>query len=948
MTLNDHESFLTGSNAVFIAELYAQYLENPTSVDESWQHFFQNVGDNEQDVLKEVTGASWADKTVQIIGLPDPEAALKKAKPGQASSREDTIRSIRALMLIRAYRVRGHLFANLDPLKLTPPAYHPELDPKTYGFTDADMDTPIYIDNVLGIEEAPLREIVAALQRTYCGNVGIEYMHIQDPEEKSWIQMQIEQVINRPNYSKDQKRVILEQMTKAESFEKFLQVKYVGTKRFGIEGGESVIPAIEHILAKCASLGLEEAVFGMAHRGRLNILSNILEKPFEAIFSEFQGTSARPDDVEGSGDVKYHLGTSSDRKIAGKDVHLTLTPNPSHLEAVNPVATGKTRAKQDQRQDHDRSKVVTILLHGDAAFAGQGIVAETLMMSDLDGYQTGGTIHIIINNQIGFTTMPHYSRSGHYASDLAKMVQTPIFHVNGDDPEAVVQISEIAAEYRQKFRKDIVVDVVCYRRHGHNEGDEPAFTQPLMYQKIKDLPTTRTIYAQRLVQEGSISESDAKKIQDDFVAHLEGDFKKAEKYKPTKADWLEGKWTGILADHHRAKTPETGLDLKKLKEIGSVLTHVPDDKQLHSKIVRQLKAKADMFDKGEGFDWATAEALAFGSLVAEGHHVRLSGQDCGRGTFSQRHAIMYDQTDRSRYTPLTQISKDQAVFEVHDSPLSEYGVLGYEYGYSSAEPNSLVMWEAQFGDFVNGAQIMIDQFISAAETKWLRLSGLTMLLPHGYEGMGPEHSSARPERFLQLCAEENMRVANVTTPANYYHILRRQVKSENRKPLILMTPKSLLRHKLCVSTLKDMGPKTKFQMLINECDKLVDNKKVKRVVITSGKVFYDLLAERREKSIKDVAILRLEQYYPFPTDELKAELKKYPNAEIVWCQEEPKNMGAWFFVRDWIEDVMSSLKLKQSRVTYTGRIAAASPATGSLKTHNKEQMALVHQALMIK
>lgn len=958
----NYDTFLSGNNATFIAELYSQYLENPSSVDPTWKSFFADLGDSETDILQDLMGASWGKKSNQIIGVfePQPASAKGKAAPAPSSatapiSKQEIINSLRALMLIRVYRVRGHLYAKLDPLQLSKTAYHPELDPKNYGFTDENMDQPIYIDGVLGLEQASMREILARLHEIYCSNVGVEYMHIQDPDQKAWIQEKIESSRNRPNYSVDEKKEILSHLTKAESFEKFLQVKYVGTKRFGLEGGESAIPSIELVLKRSVELGLEEAVFGMAHRGRLNVLTNIMQKPFSAIFSEFQGTPANPEDVQGSGDVKYHLGTSSDRMIAGKQIHLSLTANPSHLEAVNPVSTGKARAKQDQRKDHDRSRVLCILLHGDAAFAGQGIVAETLMMSNLDGYRIGGTIHIITNNQIGFTTMPLFSRSGQYATEVAKMIQAPILHVNGDNPEAVAHVSQIAAEFRHKFGQDIVIDIVCYRRHGHNEGDEPGFTQPLMYDAIKNHTTTRTLYANALIQEKAITPAESEQMQQDFLNHLETEFKKAATYKPQKADWLEGKWTGFTngsatgngsnKKEIAAKNETTGIADKTLKEVGAVLSAVPTDVNLHSKIVRQLQAKADMFKSGEEFDWATAEALAFGTLVNEGHHVRLSGQDCGRGTFSQRHAIMYDQTTEARYIPLSHISKNQAVFEVHDSPLSEYGVLGFEHGYSLAEPNSLVLWEAQFGDFVNGAQIMIDQFISSSESKWLRLSGLTMLLPHGYEGNGPEHSSARPERFLQLCAEENMQVANITTPANYFHALRRQVKRNYRKPLIIMTPKSLLRHKLCVSSLKDMAQGTNFMPMIPEIDSLASNDKIKRVVITSGKVYYDLLAARREEIINNVAILRIEEYYPFPTDLLKAELKKYPNAEIIWCQEEPKNMGAWFFVRDYIEEIFSSLSLKQNRLIYVGRAAAASPATGSQKKHIVEQAQLVKDAL---
>ena len=859
---------------------------------------------------------------------------------------------MRALWLIRIYRMRGHLLANLDPLGLTPKPYYAGLDPKSYGFTEADYDRPIFIDGTLGFQQATLREILAKLKRTYCGSVGVEYMHMQDQEQTDWLKRRIEETENRPHYDINAKRNILQRLTAGDAFEKFLATKFVGVKRFGLEGGESMIPALDAAITRGASLGLREVVIGMAHRGRLNVLTNILNKPFTALFAEFQGIAAYPDSVQGSGDVKYHLGTSTDREFGGQSVHLTMNANPSHLEWVNPVVTGRVRAKQQQRSggvsisEEASAQVMPLLLHGDAAFAGQGIVAETLMMTDLVGYRTGGTLHFVINNQVGFTTSPQYARSGVYCTDVAKMIQAPIFHVNGDDVEAVVRVAETAAEFRQTFHKDVVIDMVCYRRHGHNEGDEPAFTQPIMYRKIKEQPTTRELYTRQLVSEGSFSQAEVDKVNADFVAKLEQDFQAATGYKPNKADWLEGRWQGLEVAQGEDRSGNTGVDVNTLREIGNAISRVPDGFNVNPKIAKQLEAKREMVKSGEGIDWATAEALAFGSLAVEGTHVRLSGQDVGRGTFSQRHSVLYDQDDEHRYIPLNGISSQQATYEVHDSPLSEAAVMGFDYGFSLAEPNALVCWEGQFGDFANTAQVYVDQFISSAESKWLRMSGITLLLPHGYEGQGPEHSSARLERFLQLCAEDNMQVANCSTPANYFHVLRRQVRRNFRKPLILMTPKSLLRHKLCVSKLQDMAEGTSFQRIIPELGmNLVDDKKIRRVLLCSGKLYYDLYAAREEKKIDDIAIVRLEQLYPFPDKPLVKELGRYPKAEIVWCQEEPENMGAWTFVDRRIEAVLTEIDHRAKRPNYIGRDASASTATGSLKKHTKQQAELVDKAL---
>jgi 2-oxoglutarate dehydrogenase E1 component len=959
--MSDNLTFLNGSNAEYIAHLYAQYMRNPGQIDQSWKMFFNDLSDDEISLLKELHGASWTPEENRREGngfvhrgsesLVDTAPEMPSVSSGATTgdTRQAVLDSIRAIMLIRAYRARGHLVCDLDPLGLREEKYHPELDPAHYGFEPGDYKRDIFIDGVLGLESATLTEIIQVLKETYCGKIGVEFMHLTDPDEKSWVQRRIEEPHNKTEFTPEGKKAIYDRLVAAEGFEKFLHVKYPGTKRFGLDGGEALIPCIEQIMKRGGQLGLKEINVGMAHRGRLNVLTNVMGKSFTAMFSEFQGTSSKPDDVQGSGDVKYHMGTSSDRDFDGNNIHLSLAPNPSHLECVNPVVVGKVRAKQIMQDDTESTKVMPLLLHGDAAFAGQGVVPETLMISELPGYRVGGTIHIVINNQIGFTTRPKYGRSGPYCTDVAKMLAAPIFHVNGDDPEAVTHVARIATEFRQKFKKDVVIDMFCYRRHGHNEGDEPSFTQPLMYKQIKAQKTCREKYGEKLVAKGLLSQEDLQKSVDEFNEKMAEAFEAAENFKPNKADTMEGQWSGLTTAPDGDRRGDTAVDEKTLKEIGKALTTVPDDFNANSKIIRQLKTKADMFEKGEGFDWATAEAMAFGSLVVEKFRVRLSGQDCGRGTFSQRHAILYDQKTEQKYLPLKNISDSQGRFEVHDSPLSEFAVMGFEYGYASADPKSLVMWEGQFGDFVNGAQTIIDQFLSSGETKWLRMNGLVLLLPHGMEGQGPEHSSARLERFLQSSAEDNWQVANCSTPANYFHILRRQMCRDFRKPLILMTPKSLLRHKLCVSNMEDFTEGSTFHRILWDHDdkKLDKPSDIKRVVICSGKVYYDLLQERRERKINNILLLRLEQFYPFPNEPLTAELEKYPNAEVVWCQEEHKNMGGWDFVNPRIEEVLTSIKHKSSRPVYVGRDEAASPATGSLKKHNEQQAKLVDEALSL-
>ncbi len=949
MAQSDQTSFLTGQNAEYIAELYARYVEDPASVDQSWQHFFAELSDEPETIEKELKGPGWGRPAAPLIA--NGHAVAAPAANGHAAAalpqevHQAALDSLRAMNLIRAYRTRGHMIADLDPLGLHRRTYHPDLDPATYGFTEADEDRPIFVNRLLGFTIATLKEILPALKATYSDKVGIEYMHIQELEQRQWIQARIEVPRNHTEFTLNGKRAILQRLTDAEMFERFCDKRYTGTKRFGIDGGEALIPALEQVLKRGGQLGMTELVIGMPHRGRLNVLTNMMGKPFSAVFSEFQGNPANPEDVQGSGDVKYHLGTSSDRTFDGKQVHLSLTANPSHLEAVNPVVLGKVRAKQVQRGDSERNQVVGLLMHGDAAFAGQGLVAESLDLSELKGYRTGGTIHFVVNNQIGFTTSPAYARTGPYCTEVAKEIQAPIFHVNGDDPEAVVHVARIATEFRYRFKKDAVVDIFCYRRHGHNEGDEPSFTQPLMYRAIAAHPTTREIYAKRLIAEGVATQAEADQMAKDFTAHLETEFEASKSYRPNKADWLEGAWTGLQAASGEDRRGETAVSTELLKEVGAALTHVPDGFNLNSKIKRQLDAKRQAIDSGEGIDWATGEALAFGTLCAEGTPVRLSGQDSGRGTFSQRHSVLVDQETEAKHIPLAHIRDGQAMFEVIDSPLSEAAVLGFDYGYSLADPRALVLWEAQFGDFANGAQVIIDQFIASGEAKWLRMSGLVMLLPHGHEGQGPEHSSARLERYLQLSAEDNWQVCNLTSAANYFHALRRQVRRNFRKPLIIMTPKSLLRAPEIASKLADMGPGTSFHRVVAETDKLADDAKIRRVVLCTGKVYFDLLARRREQKIDDVAILRIEQLHPFPVNTLATALARYKNAEIVWAQEEPENMGAWNFVDRRIERVLAKLDLKAKRPRYVGRPEAAATATGLLRRHNAEQARLIAEAL---
>jgi 2-oxoglutarate dehydrogenase E1 component len=962
------ESFLQGNSTEYLENLQTNFSKNTQDLDPQWQKFFNTIGDVN---LEGQAGPSWTRPDWPLVNYEEFETNIdleqnhidkikSKAIKNNVDVDENGLKqavldSVRALMLIRAYRIRGHLTADLDPLNILKNDTHPELQPANYGFHESDMDRLIYIDNVLGLELATMREIVDIVKRTYCGTFALQYMHISNPSESQWLKERIEGYGKEINFTKRGRKAILNKLVEAEGFEKFLHVKYMGTKRFGLDGGESLIPAMEQIIKRGGALGVKDIIIGMPHRGRLNVLVNVLAKPLRAIFNEFQGGSFKPKEVDGSGDVKYHLGASSDREFDGNKVHLSLTANPSHLEAVNPVVLGKARAKQEQYDDDTRRSVMPILLHGDAAFAGQGVVAECFGLSGLTGHRTGGTMHIVINNQIGFTTAPHFSRSSPYPTDIALMVEAPIFHVNGDDPEAVVHAARVATEFRQKFAKDVVLDIFCYRRFGHNEGDEPMFTQPFMYKTIKKHKTTLQLYSERLIADGLMPKSEIENCKDNFQKILNNEFDAGKDYKPNKADWLDGRWSHLNQNKENYQRGSTSISSKSFDQISKALTKKPKNFQLHKTVERQLIGKAEILKAGEALDWATGEALAFGSLLLEGFPVRLSGQDSARGTFSQRHSVLIDQETEERRYPLNHIDKNQKYYEVIDSMLSEYAVLGFEYGYSLSEPNALVVWEAQFGDFANGAQIMFDQFICSGERKWLRMSGLVMLLPHGFEGQGPEHSSARLERFLQNSAEENWIIANCTTPANYFHILRRQLHRTYRKPLVLMTPKSLLRNKFAVSSKKEFVEGSSFHRVLWDDaqkgiskTKLKEDIKIKRIIACSGKVYYDLLQERDTHNLTDTYLLRVEQLYPVPALALTKELGRFKNADLIWCQEEPKNQGAWSFIEPNLEQILGRLKVKAKRANFVGRPPSASPATGLASQHKEQQEKLVFEALNLE
>ena len=942
-------SFLNKSNSVFIEQMYLRFINKDSDLPESWKNYFEGIGEELDVIVKEINGPSWSPKKRVEID----EINLSVKKNISEINQKDLIRSngdsIKAVSLIRSYRQRGHLIAKLDPLGLLKAEYLDELHPDSYGFKKEDYKKKIYLDGVINKQHSSIREILNFLKKTYCGPIGYEYMHISNPTERKWIRDRVEKPKNTLQFTENGKKAILKKLIQAEGFEKFLHTKYVGTKRFGLDGGESLIPALEQIIKISGQSQVKEVKIGMSHRGRLNVLANVLQKSYKRIFNEFAG-EFNSSSEDGAGDVKYHLGASSNREFGGNSVHVSLTDNPSHLEAVNPIVLGQTRAKQFFHKDKERNKVIPILIHGDAAFAGQGVVAECFAMSGLPGHNTGGTIHIIINNQIGFTTSPRFARSSPYPSDVAKMVDSPIIHVNGDDPEAAVYAARIATEFRLKFNRDVVVDLICYRRFGHNEGDEPAFTQPLMYKKIRSHASPVNVYGKKLITENIISNDNFKDYIKKFKDLLDDQYKNAKDYKP-KIEWFEGTWSAYKPEKGKDKRGVTGASKEKLLKISEKINKVPNELNLHKTIVKILNLRKESIIKEKGIDWSTAEALAFGSLLEEGYPVRLVGQDSGRGTFSQRHSVLRNQIDNSRYIPLNNISTKQKQFEVVDSFLSELAVLGFEYGYSLVEPNTLTLWEAQFGDFANGAQVVIDQFISSGERKWSRASGLVMLLPHGYEGQGPEHSSARLERFLQLCSNDNMQVMNCTTPANYFHALRRQMHRDFRKPLIIMTPKSLLRNKYCVSNLEDFNKENSFHRILwdHAIDpkskgfiKLKKSSEIKKVIMCSGKVYFDLLAAREKLKIDNVILYRIEQLYPFPAKTLVKELKVYAkNAKFYWCQEEPKNMGAWFSVRDYIQWTLETIKANNVEISYIGRSPDASPATGYAKRHASQQQEII-------
>ena len=933
-------SFLSKTNSSFIEQMYLRYVKEDPSLPESWRDYFSDLNEDVKSIIKEIEGPSWIRSNLDENTRDDNSITLEKQK----------IDSIKAIALIRSYRIRGHLIANLDPLGMMKREYLHELHPSDHGFKKEDYERKIYLSSYLDTSYSTIKDIMFKLRRVYCATIGAEYMHISDPVEKIWFRERMEKNENQINFTNKGKKAILKTIIKAEGFEKYLAKKFIGTKRFGLDGGEALIPALEQIIKRGGQLGAKEIKIGMPHRGRLNVLANVLQKSYKKIFNEFVGELDAKSE-ESAGDVKYHLGASSNREFDGNSVHVSLTDNPSHLEAVNPVVLGQVRAKQFFHKDKERKEVIPILIHGDAAFAGQGVVAECFAMSGLKGHNTGGTIHIIVNNQIGFTTSPRFARSSPYPSDLGKIVEAPILHWNGDDPEAVVHCAKIAIEFRQRFKKDVVIDLICYRRFGHNEGDEPTFTQPLMYKKIKSHPTTLNIYSKKLIKENSITEEEFKSEKKEFNDLLENQFKSAKDHHP-KIDWFEGTWSRYRPQKGKDKIGNTGVQKNELIEISKKIHSLQENLKIHKTIKRIFENRHKSILEEKNIDWSTAEALAFGTLLKEGFPVRLVGQDSGRGTFSQRHSVLRNQEDNSRYIPLNNISNKQQNFEIVDSFLSELAVLGFEYGYSLVEPETLTIWEAQFGDFANGAQVVIDQFIASGERKWNRASGLVMLLPHGYEGQGPEHSSARLERFLQLSGQENLQIVNCTTPANYFHVLRRQIHRDFRKPLIIMTPKSLLRNKLCISNLEDFSKNKSFHRVLKDHsyfdnDKFICLKKdsdIKKVIICSGKIYFDLLKARETIRRNDIVLIRVEQLYPFPVKSLVKEIKNYrKNASFFWCQEEPKNMGAWSSVRDYIQWTLDYIEANNNKISYIGRDPAASPATGYAKRHISQQEEIIRK-----
>ena len=923
---NKENSFLFAGNALFIEELYDRYLLDKASVDVIWQKYFQEY----QDAVS-INHPSWSVPKKSIIGIKEETEAVSKNTKVSKDQPKSESNHFDIKELINNFRKKGHLLVKLDPLGLE----------KLY--TEEDLGLSI------NSEDPKIQELHKKLKKIYCSSIAYEIEHISCSKQRGFLYEQAEKAYQEILGAEKEKSMLCDLIIVKE-FEQFIHTRFPGAKRFSIEGGDATILALLEVLDLAKkSENIEEIIVGMAHRGRLSALTSVFGKGYDAVFAEFQGNTKKIEGLNNSGDVKYHMGRSTDiQKANGKNLHLTMLPNPSHLEAVDPVLLGKVRAEQDLIADKERNRVAGVLVHGDAAFCGQGVVAESFYLSEIDAYHVGGILHIVTNNQVGFTATPEDSRKTRYPTEFAKIIEAPILHVNGDDPVSVIIATRIAESFRKTFKKDVVIDIVCYRRFGHNEGDEPFFTQPIMYKVIKDHKTVSELYGNDLIVRKIITDAQIKEIKETLLKKLDQAFNDAKNFSNQKADWLEGNWVGIIPyNKEKEVTEKTGIEKDVLQKIGQALTIVPSNFHLNSKIKRLLDAKKKMFETGENFDWAAAEALAFGSLLLDKVKIRFTGQDCRRGTFSHRHAVLIDQENQNEYIPLNNIDKEQNNLEIYDSNLSEYAVLGFEYGYSTSSPNNLVIWEAQFGDFSNGAQIIIDQFIASAETKWLRMSGLVMLLPHSFEGQGPEHSSARLERYLQLCAEDNMQVVNITTPANYFHALRRQITGRDfRKPLIVMSPKSLLRHRLVLSSLDEMTGNTHFIKVIDD-QEIKDKKGVKRVILCSGKVYYDLYEARASKALNNIAIIRIEQLYPFPEKEIRQILADYPDADIIWCQEEPKNMGSWQFICHLIEDVLKDIRKENNRPCYIGRKASASPAVGYAKLHQKEQDELINNALKI-
>ncbi len=929
---------LFGANAAAVESLYEQFLERPDSVSSAWRHYFESFGDSASEIAHTPIREQLLleSREGRKIGLVSGKAAGKATTSGEKQAAVSR--------LIQVYSLRGHQIADLDPLGLMERRVPGVLKLDYLGLDESDMDTEFYTGGLAGPsnERMKLRDIFALLRTIYCGKIGVEFAHISRARERLWLRSRFEIGASTDTLSNDERHYILERLTCAEGIERYLHTRYVGQKRFSLEGGDSLIPALDDIIQQGGASGIEEIVIGMAHRGRINVLVNILGKSPEELFEEFEG-NYDPEELKGSGDVKYHKGFSADLKTSGGNVHIALAFNPSHLEIVNPVVEGSVRARQQRRGDTDRQEVLPVLIHGDAAFSGQGVVTETFQMSQINGFRTGGTIHFVVNNQVGFTTSrPSDARSTDYCSDVAKMIEAPIFHVNGDDPEAVIFVTRLALNYRQKFKKDVVIDLVCYRRHGHNEADEPSATQPIMYGRIKDHKTTRELYAEHLVKTEVISSADVVKLQDDYRDRLD----RGENVQKASLGMIGNKFTadwGPYVNTEWDDVVDTTISPKTVASLGAALTTIPPDIKPHGRVQRIIDQRLLMLAGKAEMDWGFAETMAYASLIADGHDVRLVGQDSGRGTFFHRHAVVHNQLNNREYTPLHHVVDRPDAFRVIDSFLSEEAVLGFEYGYASTEPNTLVIWEGQFGDFANGAQVVIDQFISSGEAKWGRLCGLTMFLPHGYEGQGPEHSSARLERFLQLCAEHNIQVCIPSTPAQMFHMIRRQQVRTYRKPLIVMTPKSLLRHKMSVSSIDDLSS-GRFACIIPEIEAIAV-KKTRRLVLCSGKVYFDLLEARETHGIDDIALIRIEQLYPFPVDDYAQLITEYSHVEeIIWCQEEPLNQGAWYQVKHRLQEGLHS----HQELYYAGRPSAAAPASGIFKIHLLQQQALVDAALDIK